>query len=458
MGSTPSEPRRRDARFLTWLWSLALGSRLVWVLLVHPPKDHRFSDMKFYWWRAERVADRGLWGAPDPIMAWQAWGTHAVLSLPIRLFGSAAPVVAGVVWALAGAAIVGGVYALAREVVPRRYAKAAGVAALLWFPHLSLTGFFTSEVPYTAAMVWLSVDLARILRGRSFKLPRLLSTLGLAIVVRPQALVFVAVFVAGALALPAIRRTVTLRVLGIVVGWTALIAAICVVRFHHHSEGQLGIAQNASLNYAAGRCHMVEVTAPASGAEVAHFADHGRTITTRKVSLPGFRSLHQRIEPEHPLALRPVRGETIALAHPFGQREQLRELAKACSRQTGVAGQVRHAAVHVSLLWTYAHPWPEVSDGEAARPLFVIAELFRALSASVILPFAMLGAYRLRRHPTALVLLGQTGAGLAVAAVFFGSPRLRTPLDPVLLVLAIEGLRRVWVGVAGWQSKRRTTA
>ena len=116
MGTTPAEPRLRDARFVAWLWSLALGSRLVWAVLVHPPKDHRFSDMKFYWWRAERVAERGLWGTPDPIVAWQAWGTHALLSVPVRFFGAAAPVVAGVLWALAGAAIVGGVYALAREV------------------------------------------------------------------------------------------------------------------------------------------------------------------------------------------------------------------------------------------------------------------------------------------------------------------------------------------------------
>lgn len=456
MDPAPVHARSGGARFAVWLWSLALGSRLVWVLLIHPPKDHRFSDMQFYWWRAERAAQGGPWGAPDPILAWQAWGTHAILSVPIRIFGDAAPVVAGLLWALAGAAIVGGVYALAREVVPARYARVAGIAALLWFPHLSLTGFFTSEIPYTAAIVWLSVDLARAVRGRRVAWPRLLCTLALALVVRPQALVFVGLFVFVAAAIPTLRRAVGVGRLASIAGCSALVVLLSVARFAHHSDGELGISHNVALNFAAGRCHMVEVTAPATSTERAYFEEHGQRITKRRISLPGFRSLHQRVGGDHPLALRPVRGEALELPAPLTDRAALSQLAKRCARETGVVGQLRHGAVHVVLLWAHAHPWPEVSDGEAARPLFVVAELFRALSATVILPFALLGAYRLRRRPVALVVLGQVFAGLVVAAVFFGSPRLRTPLDPALLVMATAGLRLVWVRFARWQRTRHT--
>ena len=63
-----------ELRFLIIITVLALVTRLVWVLFVHPPEDYIFSDMKKYVVRAQFVAEHGFVPG-DRTMAWQAWGT-----------------------------------------------------------------------------------------------------------------------------------------------------------------------------------------------------------------------------------------------------------------------------------------------------------------------------------------------------------------------------------------------
>ena len=95
---------RADRRWLLVLALAALLSRLVWVLLIHPPGDYVFSDMGKYVDRARDVAITGWAPAPEGPgdsqreWAWQAYGTHAILSIPLRIFGPDAFVPAAVLW------------------------------------------------------------------------------------------------------------------------------------------------------------------------------------------------------------------------------------------------------------------------------------------------------------------------------------------------------------------------
>jgi hypothetical protein len=76
-----------DRRVLLWLTALALLTRLLWVLVIHPPGDYVFSDMGMYVKRARDLAStRGpRRGVRD--LAWQAYGTHFLLALPFKIFG-----------------------------------------------------------------------------------------------------------------------------------------------------------------------------------------------------------------------------------------------------------------------------------------------------------------------------------------------------------------------------------
>ncbi len=90
---------RRD-----WVWwsllAAAVLSRLVWVIWIHPPHEHVFSDMAHYVHRAGLVAAFDV-EIGDRMMVWQAWGTHVLLAIPMLLLGKGedALELAGLKWA-----------------------------------------------------------------------------------------------------------------------------------------------------------------------------------------------------------------------------------------------------------------------------------------------------------------------------------------------------------------------
>src|SRR5262249_9219685 len=129
-------------------------------------------------------------------MAWQAFGTHVLLAAPLRVFGAEPPYVAGaVLWGLLGAAAVPLAYLLACRLLQERWqARAAGIAALVWYPNLSTTRFFLSETPFLTAQLlavyWLVVC---VQDGRRAWAAGLASAA--AFMLRPQAAVFFALLV-----------------------------------------------------------------------------------------------------------------------------------------------------------------------------------------------------------------------------------------------------------------------
>jgi hypothetical protein len=150
---------------LLWLTALALVTRLLWVLVIHPPGDYVFSDMGMYVKRARDLVNIGVQsGVRD--LAWQAYGTHFLLALPFKIFGPGEPYRgAAVLWGLLGAAAVPLSYLVACRVLPTaRLAKIAGVLALLWYPNLSTTGFFLSETPFLCLQLLAVYWLLRVLQ------------------------------------------------------------------------------------------------------------------------------------------------------------------------------------------------------------------------------------------------------------------------------------------------------
>lgn len=460
-----SAGRGRDPRAepVDWVfWSLlvaAVLSRFVWVVWVHPPREHVFSDMAHYVHRAGLVATFEV-EAGDRMMVWQAWGTHGLLAIPLLLLGpgQSALEVAGLMWAGFSAATVVLGYQLAQRVLPgpstpgrvHWLAVVVAVALLGWVPLLSHTGFFVSETPYACALLATTLGAVRVRQdGRGALATGLWAALAFAL--RPQAAVF---FVLLALAWAIERARLGPGSLGLTAKHAMLllapllvVVAISMIRVRVHTGRFGGVAENASMNLTAGRCHNIVTRAWSSEADLESARQTGAPPPDRRVSLPGFRALG-REGPDHPLALRPaLGGEAIDLVGYIGDREVHKQIRKRCYAATGVRGQIYYSISNVALLWLVARPWPESSDQKSPQ-LLPVAMRGRQIAAALA-PLSLLGMFLvlwtwarargegLHRLTGGAVCALQLASLLIVAAVFFGDPRLRVPYDPYALILAV---------------------
>lgn len=452
LGRVGRPPERR----LLWiLIALAVLSRLLWVLVIHPPGDYVSSDMKLYVERARTLAEHG-WPEPSRGLAWQAYGTHGLLAVPFRLFGWEAPFTgAAVLWGLIGALAVPVTYLLACRLLRERWqTRAAGIAALVWYPNLSTTGFFLSETPFLTAqllsMYWLVVC---VQEGRRAWLAGVASAA--AFVLRPQSAVFFAlVFVVW---LVNVRRLPQVRVRQLLgVGLPLLLAlGYSLWRFHYHTGYWGGIAENANMNLTAGRCHNITTQAFRTKQELRKSEKKKEDRSGRRVSLPGYRSLQDMMPEWSPLALRPALGDTtIRFVGYIGDPFIHRDIRARCYEKTGVLEQVRYSFVNLLLQWFVARQWPDTTGPH--RWIFLpISEVYRHTFQLVVLTPSLVGIglalRRIRREP-ALALLAMCLVGaMIIAAVFFGDPRLRTPYDPYAIIL---GLHAAGVGAVWWQARR----
>lgn len=442
--STPVTPAPHglvpDRRLLLTLTALALLTRLVWVLLIHPPGQYVFSDMGMYVKRATDLAVNGpREGVRD--LAWQAYGTHYLLSVPFKLFGAGAPFrAAAVLWGLLGAAAVPLTYLLACRVLPTaRLAKIAGIAALLWYPNLSTTGFFLSETPFLCAQLLAVYWLVRVLQEGVRAWPAGLAA-GLTFMLRPQsALFFVLVFglwLVNAKRLPWVRLK---QLFGVAIP-LLLALAFSVWRYHSHTGRWDGIAENANMNLTAGRCHNIVTQAFRSKADLKKSEAKNNTGDGRRVSLPGYRSLRQTFPDGHPLGLNPAMGsDTIRFVGYIGDPWIHRDLRAECYRRTGLLGQLQYSLMNLSLQWFVGRQWPDNSKNH--EYFLPVAEVYRYFFIAVLLvPSCLgvgLGLARWRRAPAAAMVALCLLTSMLLAAVFFGDVRLRTPYDPYAIILAL---------------------
>jgi hypothetical protein len=437
------------------LTGLAIATRLGWVLAVHPPAAHAFSDMAHYVARAQALAAGHVVPGMRE-MAWQTFGTHWILALPFALFGdgSAGEVAAGVLWGLLAAAAVPLTYLLAGRVGSLAAARVAGVAMLVWVPAVSSAGFFLAETPFTCLQLGATLGAVAALRGGRGALAAGVCA-ALAFAVRPQVAIFVAL--AGVWWLARRRAVPRLgpRRLAALGGPIAAMIVFALVRFWIHTGYWGGIAENAQMNLTAARCHNVVTQAFPDDASRARSEAAGDTMDGRRVSLPGFRALAQ-LPDEHLFALRPaLGGESIRLVGNIGDPTVHREIRARCWAATGVVEQLRYSAVNVALLWFFAHPWPEISDERAPPLLLEVGLIFAVVFPAVVLAPSLVGVglglgVGLRRaapDPGPLLVALQPCVSIGMAAVFFGDIRLRLPYDPFSLILAVLALERGWAAL-----------
>jgi len=441
-------------RVLLALTLLALASRLVWALVVHPTWDFVFRDMNAFVTHAQRLLAHGF--APDRAQAFVAWGTHTLLAAPLGLFGADALVPAAVLWALLGAAAVPITYLLACRVCSSRtVATAVGVAALLWYPNLAYSGLFLSETPMLCcltAAVWRLVAL--IQDGRGALGCGILCALCFAL--RPEvALAFALVlglwFILGS-ATRAKWRHVRIALTPVV-----LVLCFSLWHFHRHT-GRLGIAESARANLTPARCHHPWVQAFDKPEELArrpgltggrlygvvYFYDL-RTRGDRWFGLhPAFGTQPAEVTVQGPAGEIPVRVSEDGISLQFvGHRADPAihaAIQRACVATTGWFGQLKISATNLAGLWFFNHQWPD--NGRGGAPYLPWSDAFITLFRWLVWLPSLLGIWLAlagaRRNPglavCALPLIGL----MIVAAVWFGEVRLRSPYDPLALLLAAE--------------------
>ncbi|KIG11821.1 hypothetical protein DB30_02425 [Enhygromyxa salina] len=461
-------------------WSLlaaAVLSRLIWVVWVHPPRDHVFSDMAHYVYRARLVANFEVHPGMRE-MVWQAWGTHALLAIPMLLMGpgESALEFAGLIWAGCSAATVVLGYLLGVQVLPHGRANgvqagrphwpaaALGTVLVVWVPLVSHAGFFISETPYTCVLLAMTLGVVRLIQtGRGAVWTGIFAAF--AFVLRPQSAVFLLLLGAAWLwdrrhrDADRIRgswsRRVNLRVALLFALPLALALALSVIRVRVYTGSFGGVAENGSMNLTAGRCHNIVTRAYSSQSDLESAQRTGEPAADRRISLPGFRALGRK-GPEHPLALRPaLGGESIDLVGYIGDAKVHREIRKRCYAATGNAGQLRYSVTNMALLWVVARPWPESSDRRAPQ-LLPLAVRGRDIAA-VLAPVSLLGmiiallGWAQAHSATPAKRDRQAGLGvcalqflsiLIISALFFGAPRLRVPYDPYALLVALALVSR----------------
>jgi hypothetical protein len=431
---------RPERRTFVLLVVLALATRMVWVLWVHPPGDYVFSDMRKYLERAQALAEHGF--VPGQrTMAWQAWGTHALLAIPLAIFGKNALTAAAVWWGLMAAAAVPLAYLLACRVCARRWmALAVGWAMLLWHPCMSNAGYFLSETPFLCFQLASTLAIVIVLQeGRLGLVAGALSAVAFA--VRPQsALFYVLVLATWAINRRALPHVRVRQLAGVALPLVGMLA-FSLWRFHAHTGYGPGIAENANMNFTAGRCHNIVTQAFANDGAMRRSESNADTRDGRRVSLPQYR-LMSKLPRDHPMALQPaLGGETIRFVGYIGDPDIHREIRRRCYERTGVLGQARFTVQNAMLLWFVDRQWPEIERGrewfsgpvEVFRWLFVLLAL---VPSWIALGWAIA---RIRRRPALMVVAWQIVVSTALAGMFFGTVRLRTPYDPYALILAVEG-------------------
>lgn len=434
-----------DRRWLGWLTAIALASRLFWVLVVHPPADYVFSDMRKYLERARHVAELGM-AVGDREFAWQAWGTHVLMALPMRVFGVDRLEYVAALWGVMAALAVPLSYLLAARVFQRKgMPEVVAVVVLLWHPNISNAGYFLSETPFLCFALAATLGCVRTLQtGKGALLTGTMCAIAFA--VRPQSALFCLLVLStwwvNRRRLPHVRW----HTIGLVALPLVGMLAFSAWRFHAHTGYWAGVAENANMNLTAGRCHNIVTQAYRTEAELQRSIATGNTENGRRVSLPNLR-LAWKLPDWHPLAVRPVLGEeSVRFVGYIGDPEIHRAIRQRCYERSSWLDQARISFVNVMLTWFLDRQWPEMEKG---REYFLLpVDIFSVIFQVFVWAPSMLGLVValkwIRRRPALAIVAWQIVNSIVVAAIFFGTIRLRTPYDPYAFILAVEGVLVAW--------------
>jgi len=106
------------------------------------------------------------------------------------------------------------------------------------------------------------------------------------------------------------------------------------------------------------------------------------------------------------------------------------------------------------LSWFVDRQWPEMERGR--EKFLPVIDGYTIFFQVVVWAPSMIGMFAalwwIRRRPALTLVAWQIVNSIVVAAIFFGTVRLRTPYDPYAFILAVEGALLVWLRV---QQRRR---
>ncbi len=484
---------RREAGVLI-IAVLAVASRLVWNLRVHPPREYVFSDMFTYFASAQDFATQPL-DLATPHLSFYPWGTYAFLGM-IRRFlmapGVCPKTVANNIAATGcapmdiGLALLGAMGVIYTTLIARRLTSLKmesgclvpiaegrwryfpiGLFTVVYYPLLAQTGYYLSEGPFFAglsAMTFHYLRFADTGKKRDAFLAGMFG--GLAAIVRPQALVSVALLLLFSFFR---RRSLRgIRLAGLV---SMALPLICILTFsairttrhirkHDPTEMAL-VSTNDALNYAFGRCHAIAIEAhaphysaffgpPSLGS--LHFGVKKRLeaglwspLTLDPAFPPDAKcdSNKKRLQNNQPME------PCIEFSGKMWDRDVLQVLAKKCIEKTGWARQAYYAVTHVLIGFGFNVTWPDSAQRDTLRatvlgvPVWAGRQVMAAWQvgfAVVILPFAITACILSFRRKDARngILAMHLWATVIVSALYFGETRLRTPYDFCLIVLGLD--------------------
>src|SRR2546430_94734 len=399
-----------------WEWDavarafIILGAaiRAAWVLVLHSPLDHIYSDSKTYVDTAMHLAQLAQ---PERFDAFYPPGTRVLLAIPLVLVGPDRDgLTAGaVLWAVLSALTPYFMWRYVRLLLPRPAAALGAGLCALWPLHIAYAGFFTSETPGLAFLV-LSLWIAeRAVRGLSIR-DGLLAGLagGMAAAIRPAFALNIVLA-----AFPLVRR-VRVRVAPLIAlaAGSALVLVLVVAHEALIVGRVVGVSENSGVTFYLGHCDIRRVT-----------------TGTPETLMYQFQT---------PVATQLDRGKNAVFPdHQVWDQEFFYAQGMSCIAADGLA----HARVivrHIYDMGLSTIPWPPSND-EGLKQVVSSANVGYVL----LLPFIVVATVRKIRRlwPLGagrgeLKLLGQLSLALATAIVYFGDPRFRVPFDVFGLALA----------------------
>jgi hypothetical protein len=415
--------------------ALAFAVRVHWARHVQSPLDAEYSDMAMYVDRAEQLLAHSTPDEPR-LLTTYPYGTHYILALEFLLLGRHSARAIAIAHAIVGAIPAACAPYLAFRLVPRTWAGAlAGVLVALWVPQICFTGYFLSEIWFSALIAGHACFVAygpwrtggRIGTG----------VLGaVAFVVRPQFLLTWALDVASRAVALVWRRGVvgTARGLAWLVLPMVLIIGVSALRLHALA-GHWGLIAESGVNRVWADTDICKLDASwksASGGEYSFWFS--------------------------PPSKQPCPDDGIVHFKGFIADGKILDRIR-LKRLRGVPWWRRLArmAHNADLLLNQNLPWPESNyvDDPLRGPLM---RGFAAALKFVVLPLAGLGLILGPWNEATRILATNLLTVVVAAAIFFGEARYHVPYDPFALVLAVSGayatVGRVGQALARFQYRR----
>jgi hypothetical protein len=412
---------------------LAFAVRLWWVFSVQSPFDAIYSDMGGYVDRAQLLLAHKTPADPRVLTLYPP-GTHSLLALEFFALGRESRTAIGIAHALIGAIPAPCLAILTVSLIPSRFAAGVvGTLVALWYPQVSFTAYFSSELWFSALVVLHAFLAIRNWKRRAAKL-----VVGLvaatAFFVRPQFLLAWLIDL-GARTFALTWKRGPITALRSVV-WLAIPVVMTMaatsVRFHRLA-GYWGLISESALNRLWADTDVCQVNAswktPTGETWSYWFSPPSKPPHTpnEEVRFEGY-------------IADPAIIDKIRLARLRGVSRRQRLERRLANAKLLVAGNL---------------PWPERNVG--APPWRVqLQRTFADAFLNVVLPLAAIGLLLGRWNRTVLLIVANITTLVFAAAVFYGEARYNVPYAPFALLLAVVGVyeilrRAARIGRALWR-------